>query len=448
MNGTNCDTASESSSLCGDLIDLALGGDIDGLSDRELCNENEDLSDEEDGINVTIKPGIKPDYSSSNDQSPKVASKIVVPESAVNSMKNLMMGPNLEKSIRNEQNNLTKSANKSKKNGSAKKLNRKFKGMTVNNSNGSGSLITMLAKATATANSCEHKQNTPKRLRSPEPDQIANVKPTKIAKMPNETPPPQTKSRNEAPYQSYREAALQSLDLKICLAHRPPTKYDLARIKEFVMGKVEEAFENNNFIPMFRNSYISKDGFYIFCSNQLCEEWLRATIKSTIPNVNGKLVVIPQSQTVQLDIAPKVVRTVVCLPTKKPNDFILRALAQLNYNIDTQHWRISHRRFKGATNSLLFMRMDNESYSVIKKQNNKINWLIGPVDVEIEHQKVKANNGTHPSRAPAATVFGGAHVGYPVNGGPSSSSEDKAFNPRKAGPNQKVGSASKEHPNH
>lgn len=83
--------SSEGSSLYGDLVDIALGSDLDGLTDREINEELEEQSDSDDGINVTIKEGIKPNLGS--DQAvttPKLASEIVVPNSTKRTLKHLL----------------------------------------------------------------------------------------------------------------------------------------------------------------------------------------------------------------------------------------------------------------------------------------------------------------------------------------------------------------------
>lgn len=42
------------------LYELALGSDVDGLTDKEVEAELDDMPDNDDGVNVTIREGIKP----------------------------------------------------------------------------------------------------------------------------------------------------------------------------------------------------------------------------------------------------------------------------------------------------------------------------------------------------------------------------------------------------
>lgn len=182
--------------------------------------------------------------------------------------------------------------------------------------------------------------------------------------------------------QTYKDVASKSLNLKVCLADRQPAGKELIFIREFLTEKIEEAVSERGFIPIFRNNVIGKDGVYLSCS-----DWLRNITKLVLPKVDAKIMVIPQDQTVNYNVAPNLVRTVLCLPSKKPNDFILNALAQLNPNIITEKWRIASRRFKGAVKTLLFMRMDRDSFAIIKNQNFKINWILG---IQLTwHQNIK-----------------------------------------------------------
>lgn len=53
---------SDSISMNGDLYNIALGSDLDGLSDNGRKMVSDISSDTDDEVNVTIKQGIKPNY--------------------------------------------------------------------------------------------------------------------------------------------------------------------------------------------------------------------------------------------------------------------------------------------------------------------------------------------------------------------------------------------------
>lgn len=194
----------------------------------------------------------------------------------------------------------------------------------------------------------------------------------------------------------------RTLNLKICIAQRPPAGKDLQYIKQFLRDKIEESLENGaSFIPIFKNvCKIGQDGVYVFCSDFQCAEWTTNIVREGIPSVDGHLTVLPQDT--PLIFRPELVgvRTVSCIPTKQPKEKILNNLASL----DTQGWDIKRIRPKGSS-SMVYMRMDNRSFDTIQSQEGKINWILGPINVKLEEHraKLKPPNATSAPILDAAT---------------------------------------------
>lgn len=130
-----------------------------------------------------------------------------------------------------------------------------------------------------------------------------------------------------------------------------------------------------------------------------------------IPNTDIKLMVLPYNHSVIHESPTRFVRVVTSVNTRKDNAFILNAMAKFNPNINVERWRISSRRPKGAVKSLLFMRMDDKSFEIIKRQDMKLNYTLGPITIELERKK--ANNGIRPSEAINVAVSGNSFVGKP-----------------------------------
>lgn len=435
--GKNDGNDTDADSLTGDLIDIAVGSDLDGLSDGDFAASLEELSDEDDGINVTIREGIKP---SPAVLKPKVASVVVVPNRNPSDL--IPKEKKLDSTVTAAVTPKTVQAAKgSNKNGSSKRT-KKHKAIESKNSS-TGSLISMLSKVNVSASTASI-QSTPKRLRSPESIE-ANDKPTKQSKAPatiTSLPIVET-----ATSQTYRDAVLKSLDMKVCIVDRPPVSKDMRSVQDYLTGKIEEAVLQNDFIPLFRkNPYIGKDGVYLSCSNSRCGDWLLNFNDSVVPNINGKIIVVPQDQIVTVASQERQVRTVVHLPTRKSNDFILNALAGLNTNLNTEKWKISSRKHKGATKTTLFMRMDSESFEIIKQQNFIINWILGTAIVELENQKSKSKKGNQPSGASTATASGVYNMKIPDSGKPSSK-EVMEVDPLNSGLAQQGGSVFSGNPN-
>lgn len=414
MSNAASDT-NDTNSLSGDFVDIALGSDLDGLSDRDSNEYVEELSDEDDGINVTIKEGIKPNYAH---PTPKVASVVVVPEATKRNFTDLI--PKQGSQNQAGSSTLSESARSKKKNnrnGFAKKLAGKNK--TKDGIKGSaGSLISMLSKVTVV--DVEPVRSTPKTPRSPESNNNQNANAAKLVKASAESARNPTATNGPPGNPSYGDVSLRSLDLKVCLADRQLAGKDLPQIREYITGKIEDAVIQRKFVPIVRDSSIGKDGFYVKCSDSLCADWLYSHSDSLVPKINAKIIVIPQDQTVNYVPPSTNVRTVVCVPSRKNNEFILDAFASVK--------------------TTLFMRMDKESFEIIKQQNQQINWILEPIGVEVEHQKAKTKFGNQPS---------GAVKGVPKSGKPDTepfSSEDMEADPKIVGLICKDGSTSKGDP--
>lgn len=415
---------SDTISLSGGLFDIALASDLDGLSDTEVQEElgklstneqhgSDGSSGEEDNVNVTIKEGIRPSHEVTTIP-PRVASVLVVPESTKRTISNLL--PRSDRvsndSARSTPGEVGARKNVRNRNGSTKK-----KVKNSFNSEPPGSIVSMLSRVRVSSTSSnggeEGRPTTPKRNRSPGMVLTeTHTQPAKLARTVAPTPTPRATVENPITSQSYSDVAKKTLNLKVCLADRPPLGSDLNKIKKFLNDKIEESIISQSFVPIFaRDCFVGRDGFYTPCSNFSCAEWLMNTVGTNIPDVDSKIIVLPHDSTVPVVASNNLVRVVVHVPTRKPNDFILNAMARLNNNLDTGKWRINNRRFKGATKSTLYMRMDKDSYQTIVNQGNVINWILGQVDIMKEirskpkHGKV-SSEGVQPTaiRNPVAGI--------------------------------------------
>lgn len=181
-------------------------------------------------------------------------------------------------------------------------------------------------------------------------------------------------------------------------------------IRKFLSEKVFQDIEANSFAPTFEDNRIGSDGLYLTCSNFSSSEWVIKTISSATEFKESKLVVVPANEVIQFTIAVKHVRVVTTIPTRKESHDILKALAHLNKNLNTEKWRITRKRPSGATKSIVYMRMDEQSYETIAKQSHRINWLLGTIDVTLERHGKKPNDNHSPASEMAAP--GDVNRGY------------------------------------
>lgn len=436
---------SDTVSLDGKLYEMALASDMDGLTDGEIREELEDLSEDDDGINVTIKEGIKPNCIV-DPSPPRVASVMVIPEATKRTMADLIPKSGVPTIATNRTSADGTTKKNRNKNGSAKK-----KKSFNKQKDSAGSLVSMLSKVTVSSGVKSNPvQGTPKRVRSPDSEFDGDQsRPAKVLKIPKSVQP--TTSRNSvAPTQnvSYSDAARKTLHLKVCLADKQPVGKDLSNVKNFLNEKIEETIENRSFLPIFNACRIGVDGVYLVCSDYSCAEWLTNIVKSDIPNVQSKLIILPQDEQVQLVETQTMVRVVACVPSRKSNEIILDTFAQHNKNLNTEKWKITSKRYKGAIRSTIFMRIDKESFEIIKQQGNLINWILAEtIEVMKEHQKGKPRHGKTSSEAPQATVIRSSESGGQKRFNQPSSSEVMGKNSKNAGLIRKDGSDSKNYPN-
>lgn len=416
--------SSDTLSLDCKLLNTALGKDLDGLSDDELRQEIEELSDVSDNVNVTIREVKVPNQHVDPIQ-PRVASVLVVPETTKRAFKDFIPKPSTANSSTGRTTNKSKDEKKNR-NGSSKRRLRKAR-----SSGEAGSLESLLSKVTVSGKGKGNEiTSTPKRYRSPgEAQEVLQPQPTKMAKMKVVlTTKPTTTSMDktaetilvssdkyvvavdpksvDAPEErspSYSEIASKTLNLKVVLADRPPAGSELLNVKQFLYDKIEKAVEDGKYLPIFKGCYVGKDGVYTFCSDYSCAEWLKNIIKMGAPGINSKLIALPHEAPVKMAAVKDMVRVVTTLPTRNTNQFILKALAGFNKNLNTEDWRITKRRPKGASKLTLFMRMDRASFNLIGRQNGEINWILKPEAVELEKKKPKNGNVSPGGNQPTVT---------------------------------------------
>lgn len=447
-------TSSETASLSGNFIDIALGSDFDGITDGEL---NEELikesthsasysisSEEEDNINVTIRE-IQKTFYAPRDSTPKQGQPLFGTNST--RLASVVVVPSTNRESTSGTKNLAETAssatsNHSDKNrsGSTKRKNRNLKKNSdhkVKESHGSNNSLAALFSRAAVNGAvnrtptAEASASNAKRIHSPEEIQgpgqpskkLHTVQPT-LAVVSTELPAvnesPQVLSgteppsaSNEAGPRSYRDTVLLSLQFILCLPGRPDlTKTEGQTIKRLLNKNIEEALINRTASPIVKYTTVKHDGVYVGCADSACAEWLNRTMNGIKPwnECHTKLIVIPQAE------GPKQIRTIVCVPTVKGNDFILNCMAQLNANLNVKDWIIKARRPVGSVRSFktsLFIRMDEESVERLKPLNFRLNWIGGTVQVNLEKTKTKpqlerpvpVDNSTveegNPSRGPS-----------------------------------------------
>lgn len=120
------------------------------------------------------------------------------------------------------------------------------------------------------------------------------------------------------------------------------------------------------------------------CSDFSCVQWLQKITAQGIPNLKTRLVVLKHGEKLELAANVHTVRVVTCVPTRRDNAFILPAFANLNKNLNTEAWKITSRRHKGASKSTIFMRIDQLSYDVIIRQGGYLHWFLGTINVDMD----------------------------------------------------------------
>lgn len=258
-----------------------------------------------------------------------------------------------------------------------------------------GSLVAMLSKVTVSNSaSAATTPTNPKRIRSagttPEDAQQQQMQPHKMVKTESQPIPATVENVNASGNQSYSMIVRRTLNLKICIAQRPPAGRELQTIKQFLQDKIENALTDRApFLPIFKDvCKIGKDGVYVFCSDSRCAEWITKIVKAGIPSIDSQLTVLPQDTPLKFRPELVMVRTYACFPTKQPKEKIMDTIAQMNKQLDTQNWHIKRIRSKGSS-SMVYMRMDKRSFDNIQSQEGKINWILGPITIRLEEHRTK-----------------------------------------------------------
>lgn len=360
-------------SMDGTLYDAALG---EGLTDNEIADELEKMP-----------------YGTKTPGTPKLASAIVIPEGSNPSAMDL--GPPVDR--------LITSAAKHHENHPSIKINRnriesaKTKPAQPKGKVPLGPLPALFSKAAAKEGKTSD-IGAYKRVRSPG-TQLADEKsrPQKHVKIATRIDTSMFEPQSSV-VDLDRDVIKKTLNLKVCLADYHPSVKDTKTIKNFLSDKIIEALnDDGKLVPIFKDCTPREDGVYLVCTDISCAEWLFNTIERGIPNFNHKLIIVPHDEQIKVSAAKQShIRVVTCLPTRKDKVFILGAMAKLNVNLNTEKWRITGRRNKGAAKLTLYMRMDEESYDKVVQQGNVINWILGPVDITKEKNRSKSKRGKTP----------------------------------------------------
>ncbi len=251
------------------------------------------------------------------------------------------------------------------------------------------------------------------------------------------------------PEHSYSEVVKESLHLKVCPDNKRPSTKDLKVIKEFINGKIMEALENEDYFPIFNGNELGMDGVYLKCSDFSCASWLRKVIASAEASTNLKLIVLQHDVKVTAPIASGNIRVVTCIPTNKENEWILDKISKLNRNLNTENWHIKRRRPKGTGKTTLYMRIDKESFEIIKAQNHTVFWIMGVITIEQERvgTNSKGNNSSETAVTANRNVAHGSQPTY-QKAAPSSKEVWNGY-PRSKGQVQKErsGKSAKQYPN-
>lgn len=391
-------TGVDMSSANEDYIDIDVGESGAGMSDGEIKSELEGMKRYANPIR-DISDCTKIEESKATSKTPlatpKLMSVVVIPETA---SKNCSERPGFIKTV-NSGNKVQR--RKHHRNNSAKKADNKAE----------GSIAALLSKITMTGKKASHKPtdkeavinyrnatpNKTKRVRSTvsSPEGL-DEQPGKLAKMQNRE---ERETRKDLSFGD--QSKHETLNLKISNPNKPLSGKELQIIKKFLQHVIEQALEHQEeFIPIFTEPCkIEKDGVYFYCSDQKCARWICLNAKTGIPGISGKLVALPQEEQLQFDPEFVNVRVVSIIPTKLPKGQILKNLARMNGDLNTEKWRIGKTIPKGSTSSKVYMRMDKHSFDAICARNNKVNWILGPIDIFREtrnpKQKEPNPNGGH-----------------------------------------------------
>ncbi len=162
--------------------------------------------------------------------------------------------------------------------------------------------------------------------------------------------------------------------------------------------------QQGSYLPFNDPCKTEKDGVYIFCSDFHCAEWISNVVKEGIPTVDGLLTVLPQDTPLNYKPEFTMVRTVTCIPSRKPKNKIVEFFAKMSRNINTERWKIGDSRPKGSHSSTVYIKMDKKSFEIIQANDNKLNWILGPVEVHLEEHRPKTKRSGAASAAKKAAA--------------------------------------------
>lgn len=395
MEGTR-ETASETSSIYEEFIEMDLKEDAEGLTDNDIQLELDVIKKWGESFNLKGKPS-EGNLSKTPLSTPKIKSVVVLPELASNR-------PNIAVS---KSGSKTATVTKQPKRNKNRSVMAKSK---AGSSEGSSStLMALLSKGKMPdREGAQNDKNdlTPvsgKRARSAGTTPEGNSKqPEKVAKFQDV---PARKSPDATPKFNLLER--RTMNLKVCAAQRPLTSKELHTIKRFLIYQIEQSLEHeSDFIPIFTEPCkIGQDGVYVYCANQACANWITHMAATGFPEISERMVILPHETPVTLNPIFINVRVITTIPTRKSKDEILKILARLNRNLNTEKWRITKMRNKGSSNSTVYMRIDKLSFDMITNQaeEGRVNWILGPIKFKKETResrpkkvkKTEASDGKH-----------------------------------------------------
>lgn len=374
-----------------EFIEIDVGVNAAEMSDGEVQSELKVMHRWSDYLNLEEETTVVPTSDTPPLATPTLQSVVVIPERQRSS------SSTRSKVVAQKSPVKTKTAAK------VPKRTRTQKGYGKNNAGkAEGSLVALLSKVTMVEGSKSLKPSnehikesstptTAKRLRSTgtTPEGV-KAQPEKFAKIQGEV------NRGSTAERISNDNLLErrTLHLKVCLTTRPLNGNEMQKIKKFLQYQIEKVLEEGaKFIPTFaKPCRIEKDGVYIYCKDQTSAQWVAVIIGVGVPEVSGRLKVLPQETPLKFEPESISVRVVTYIPTKRPKHQILKDIAQLNRELNTERWCVKNVRPKGS-GSMVYMRMDKRSFDTISERvDNEINWILGPINVRKEEHRSQIKN--------------------------------------------------------
>ncbi len=399
---------SDVSSVNGDFLEMEIGDNAGGMTDEEVKEELAALHQKcprparMEDKNKNKNP-IAECYTSL--ATPKIRSVVVLPESTSSNKKSEAHGSSAGRQPKTKTKTKT-SKRKPDKNGSEK-----------------NTLVALMAKVrmSGTNEASKACDKHTQRNRMDSPQRIKRVR--SAGSTPEDGKKnPEKLIKLQGVNDSMASAALskpnsnliarRTLNVKVCIAKQPPTSTDLQAIKKFLQYQIEQAVADGaEFIPIFTEPCIIKrDGVYVFCSNLKCVNWVKFIAIGGIPGTSGELVVLPHETPLNWNPENIIIRVRATIPTRKPKEIILRFLADLNKEYNTEKWTIKRTRPKGASSLVAYMRIDKPSFDAICARDNKLNWILGPINIEREVHGNKPNRSRKAEKGKKDTEFRDSHL--------------------------------------